>query len=329
MPEVSIIIPIYNAAAYMNDCIASIMKQTVQDFEVILIDDGSLDNSYQLAVEWTKKYPGRIRAYTQENAGQGDARNKGVLYAKGSYIMFADSDDTVSDKFVEEAYQTIKKLDADMAIFDAVVVDENGKKLQDMKGCQSEETEITLESFPRLLLEFPCPWNKIYKKKLFTENRLQYPTHMWYEDLAGASMFYTKAWRIAILHKPLYYYMQRTDSVMHSKVSQKNMEILKAVDIILEYYKEQGLYVKFYQELEYLGIYHILIAAAGRTIRGDSKSQFAKQFMEYMDYHFPNWEQNIYIKELSKANRLKLWLLRKKYYRILHVLYKIGKTNTI
>ena len=327
--EVSIIIPIYNAEKFIDSCMQSVMEQTYKDYEVLLINDGSTDHSLEIANSWKQRYPNQVRVYTQENAGQGDARNNGVVYAQGQYILFVDSDDTVTHDFVEETYQAIKKYDADMAIFDAVVTDEHGNKIENMIGCHTDEKIVSLDAFPRILLEYPCPWNKNYKKSLFVDHQLKYPTHMWYEDLAGACMFYTGAKKIAVVHKAVYYYMQRTTSVMHSKVSPKNIEILKAMDIILNFYQKKGLYERYYRELEYLGIYHVLIAAAGRTIRGDKKSTFPDRFMNYMNKQFPKWEKNPYIKELSAANHVKLWLLRKRWYGLLHCLYKIGKGDKI
>ena len=114
-----------------------------------------------------------------------------------------DSDDTVANYFVEEAYKAAKQEDADIVIFDALVVDENDKKIEDMVGCHATGNSITMEEYPRLLLEYPCPWNKIYRKSLLLDNHLKYPIQMWYEDLVGASMFYVNAKKIAILHKQL------------------------------------------------------------------------------------------------------------------------------
>lgn len=329
MVEVSIVIPIFNAENYIDQCMASLMNQTMNDYEVILIDDGSTDGSRQVAEGWKEKYPSIVRVYSQQNAGQGDARNKGVMYAQGKYILFVDSDDKVAPDLVEEAYHAIIESHADMAIFDAVVVDEAGKKIEDMTGCHTDKKEISLETFPRLLLEYPCPWNKIYRRDFLIDNGLQYPVHMWYEDLVGACMFYACAKKVAVLHKTLYYYLQRPTSVMHSKVNPKNMEILKAVDLVLNYYREKGIYDKYAKELEYLAIYHILIAAAGRTVRGDARSSYPDQFMLYMNEKFPVWQKNPYIQELSKANQLKIWLLERRHYGVLHLLYNIGKKNTI
>ncbi len=325
MPKVSIIIPMYNMENYIKTCLDSVMNQTMKDYEVIVIDDGSVDHSYDKALEYQGRYPQQMRVYKQENAGQGAVRNNGVRIATGEYILFVDSDDTVSEYFVEKAYKMITESQADIGIFDAVIVDENRQRKEDMIGCHCPDCICTLQTYPQLLFEYPAPWNKIYKRSLFTQSNLGYPTHMWYEDLVGASMFYTVANKIAVVHEPLYYYMQRSDSVMHSKVDARNMEILKAMDMIQIFYRDREIYDVYQQELEYLAIYHILVAAASRTVKADAKSSFPGQFMEYMNNQFPKWRQNIYLNRLSVLNRVKLQLLDKKQYWILHLLYCMQK----
>lgn len=329
MPKVSIIIPMYNVENYIEKCLDSVMNQTMKDYEVIVIDDGSQDHSYNKAIEYQSRYPQQIRVYKQENAGQGAVRNNGVRVAVGEYILFVDSDDTVSKELVETASTMIESAKADIAIFDAWIVHEDQSPNEILIGCHADERIISLEKYPRLLLEYPCPWNKIYRKDFLIDNELKYPTHMWYEDLTGACMFYACAKSVVVSHEKLYYYLQRSSSVMHSKVNPKNIEILKAMDLVLDYYKQKNIFEKYYQELEYLGIYHILIAAAGRTIRGDAKSRFPDMFMKYMNERFPQWRENVYYSEISKANKLKLFLLRRRAYTVLHFLYKMRKANAI
>ena len=325
MPKVSIIIPMYNMENYIEVCLDSVMNQTMKDYEVVVIDDGSADHSYEKALEYQSRYPQQVKVFKQENAGQGAARNNGVKEATGEYILFVDSDDTVSEYFVEKAYKMITESQADIGIFDAVVVDENRKRKEDMIGCHCPKLICTLQTYPEILFEYPAPWNKIYKRALFIQNNLGYPTHMWYEDLVGASMFYTVANKIVMTHETLYYYMQRSDSVMHSKVDYKNIEILKAMDMIQSFYRDREIYDIYQLELEYLAIYHILVAAAGRTVKADAKSPFPAQFMEYMNNQFPEWRKNIYLNRLSVLNRVKLQLLDKKQYRILHLLYRMQR----
>ena len=158
---------------------------------------------------------------------------------------------------------------------------------------------------------------------------MRFPTGMWYEDLAGFCIFMVNVKTIAVLQEPLYYYMQRSTSVMHSRTSEKNLEIIRAMNIILDYFQKQGIYEQYQNVLESLGIYHVLIATAGRCIRGDKNSSMVKKLMEYMDKTFPQWEKSSYMKEISKANKWKLWLLRKEWYGLLHLLYKVGKTKPI
>ena len=107
MPKVSIIIPMYNVENYIETCLDSVMNQTMKDYEVIVIDDGSVDYSYEKALEYQKRYPQQMQVFKQQNAGQGAVRNNGVKEASGEYILFVDSDDTVSEYFVERAYKAI------------------------------------------------------------------------------------------------------------------------------------------------------------------------------------------------------------------------------
>lgn len=329
MKAVSIIIPTYNVEGYIGICLDSIMKQTMQDFEIIIIDDGSKDKSHEVALEYQRKYPDKIRAYKQENTGQGGARNKAVTLAEGEFILFVDSDDTVEPTLVEKTYKLAKKTGADMVIFDAYVTDEAGKLLTIMKGCNIDAKEITVEKYPKVLLEYPCPWNKLYRRSIFDNPEMRFPTGMWYEDLVGACIFLINTRKIEVLPEPLYYYMQRSTSVMHSRTNEKNLEILKAMDLIIDYFKKKKIYDKYYNVLEALGIYHVLIAAAGRCVRADKNSKMAKQMMEYMSERFPKWSENEYMQTISKANKLKLWLLQKGRFGILHLLYKVGKTQPI
>lgn len=329
MKAVSIIIPTYNVEGYIGICLESIMKQTMQDFEIIIIDDGSKDKSHEVALEYQEKYPDKIRAYKQENTGQGGARNKGITLAEGEYILFVDSDDTVETTLVEKTYQLAKETDADMVLFDAYVTDEAGKLLTIMKGCNIDAKEISVEKYPKVLLEYPCPWNKLYRRSIFENPDMRFPTGMWYEDLVGACIFLSNAGKIEVLAEPLYYYMQRSTSVMHSRANEKNLEIMKAMELIIEYFQKKGIYEQYYSVLESLGIYHVLIAAAGRCVRADKNSKMAKQMMDYMNERFPQWPENEYIQTISKANKLKLWLLQKGWFGILHLLYKVGKTQPI
>lgn len=315
----------YNVENYIGKCLDTLVNQTFEDFDIIIIDDGSKDNSYARAVEYQKKYSEKIRVYKQENSGQGAVRNNGVRLATGDYIMFVDSDDTVTNDFVEKAYNAIKDSDADLGIFDAVVVDENGKRIEDMIGCHCAEQEFSLETFPQLLFEYPAPWNKIYKRNFLIDNELGYPTHMWYEDLVGAIRFFATAKKIVYIKEQLYYYMQRSNSVMHSKIDEKNIEILKAMDLVMEFFKEKDIYDKYYKELEYVGIYHVLVAAAGRTVKADAKSEFPPKFVAYMNEKFPKWEQNKYVDNLSLMNKIKLKLLKKGRYSTIHMMYKFTK----
>lgn len=164
MNKVSIIIPIYNACKYIEKCVESFLKGTYQDIEIILINDGSTDNSLEVIKKLEKKYPNKIKVYTQKNCGVAKTRNKGITYATGKYIMFSDNDDYVDDDYVERLVKEIKKGDYDYIVSSFKRVDEKGKILYQKK----------YKNFPWTYYMFVTPWAKIFKKQFLIENDIKY-----------------------------------------------------------------------------------------------------------------------------------------------------------
>ena len=127
MKKVSIIVPVYNVEKYLAKCLDSLVNQTLEDVEIIVVDDGSRDNSKQIIDEFQTKYPDKIKSFVKENGGLSDARNFGLDRANGEYIGFVDSDDYVTAEMFEEMYSLAQKYDAEMVICNLQKVDENGK----------------------------------------------------------------------------------------------------------------------------------------------------------------------------------------------------------
>ena len=114
MPKVSVIVPIYNVEDYIEQCLETLVNQTLEEIEIILVNDGSKDNSEKIAKQYKEKYPNKITYLEKENGGLSDARNFGIPYAKGEYIAFLDSDDYVELIMYEEMYKIAKKEDSDI-----------------------------------------------------------------------------------------------------------------------------------------------------------------------------------------------------------------------
>lgn len=236
-PKISIIIPVYNVERYLDKCIKSILNQTFKEFELILINDGSTDNSKSICDYYSKKYD-EINVIHKENEGQASARNIGLDIAKGEYIGFVDSDDFIEEDMFEELYKSCIEYDSDIAIIGLREVDENYTILNEYIP-----TEINLkEIFKRA---YPC--NKIFKKKLFIENKLKFSAGKYYEDVELIPKLYVKAQNITLVKKIGYNYLRRKNSTTTSR-DKKILDNLWAYTQVKDYLVEESLYEKYESE---------------------------------------------------------------------------------
>ena len=209
---ISIIIPIYNVQDYLDKCIYSIVSQTYNNIEIILIDDGSPDNCPKLCDNWENK-DNRIKVYHKENGGLSDARNFGIEHCNGDYIVFIDSDDYIEKDMIETLYITIKEDKSDIAICDYYITKNN----KDIKHRFSNERFIVSKNkFDYLYNEYAgvtiVAWNKMYKKELF--KNIRYPYKKVHEDEFIICDLLDSSDKISFVLKPLYHYVQRNNSIM-------------------------------------------------------------------------------------------------------------------
>lgn len=224
---VSIIVPIYNVEKFLPRCIESICNQTYENIEILLINDGSTDESEQICVDFMARDP-RIRYFLKENGGLSDARNYGIERACGKYLAFIDSDDFVESDFILRLYDALVQQNASVAIAGFSKVDENGTIL---KKEQLENEELVLtgrEVCKKLHSEkgqvFVVAWNKLYKKELFTN--LKYAKGKLHEDEYLAYQLFYEIERIAIVEECLYYYVKRRESITRTQMTDLRFECL-------------------------------------------------------------------------------------------------------
>ncbi len=167
MPTISVIVPIYNTAAYLSRCIESLVNQTYSDLQIILIDDGSTDSSGKIADEWQIKEP-RIEVYHQPNQGQSAARNAGLQHAKGEYIAFVDSDDYIDSNYFSTMFQA-----AD-GTTDCV---QTGYRRVKQNG------EMSKTYRPKHFYQYTSPCMRLYRRAFFDQHQLLFPEGMIYEDV--------------------------------------------------------------------------------------------------------------------------------------------------
>lgn len=241
-PLVSIIVPVYKVEKYLKKCVESILAQTYKNFELILVDDGSPDCCPAICDSYAEK-DDRVTVIHKKNGGLSDARNVGIAIAKGDFICFIDSDDYVSENFLQLLLMMILKVDADMAICNYLAVDENGNSIEESNAHLPIKDEcITPQEFIQEYCGkygwyYVIACNKIYKRELF-EN-VKYPVGKQHEDAFVIHHLVNECNKIACVKMPLYFYVQRKGSIM-SQISVRNMDLGEALIDQYRFAKENG-----------------------------------------------------------------------------------------
>lgn len=234
---ISIIVPVYNCEKYLEACVNSILNQTYENIEVILVDDGSLDNSSLLCDKFAQKDT-RVIVKHRENRGVSAARNYGIECASGEFLMFVDADDYISEKMCETLLESLVKYNADMAICNYLCVDEDHNNLEQhnkylpiIDGCLDVKGMIKGLTGPYGWF-YVVAWNKLYKREIF--NSLRFPEGKRNEDAFIAYKVIYKCEKIACVNEALYYYLQREGSITHTKFDVNNMDL---GDALIEQYQ--------------------------------------------------------------------------------------------
>ena len=320
MPTFSLIVPIYKIEEYLPKCIGSVLAQKCRDYELLLIDDGSPDASGKLIDEYAAEYPDRIRAIHQPNGGAGAARNHGIQLAKGEYILFVDGDDYLDDTLLRDLSEEISKTHAQLYLFGAHV-EKDGVKNSELHELIEAGKITNGEADPKLFFGVMAPWNRAYHKSLFAN--IEFASKVWYEDIRVVTKINALAETVVRLPKPYYHYLQREGSAMNNKNSERNVEIIYAFDDILKWFEAENLLEKYRNEIEFLAIEHLLIAASVRVLQIDRKHHLIADFRTYMETHFKKFAFNPHLQLLDKNKRLIYKLLLKRRYRTVLAIFRI------
>ena len=313
--KLSIIVPIYNVEQYLRECLESIVSQQVEDIEVILVDDGSKDQSSLIMEDFYQRYPNLFTCIHKPNGGLGDARNAGVKLALGEYIAFIDSDDFFADGALKKLLDCANHSDADIFCFDFYWYYSEENK-QARKLLPRQFSKLNDHTF---VLSDPSACFKIIRRKIYEEANITFPNRLWYEDLATTPAYalYTK--KIAYLEEPLINYRQRPESIMsQDKYSPRLLEINESIRMINEKLKGS----EYQEEMEYLALYQLCYNASSRffAVNGDQEYKKCLQTLEEL---YPNWQKNSYYQRKPKAFRLYCQLVAKEKFAMAKLLIKL------
>jgi len=293
--KVSIIVPVYNTEKYLHTCLDALTGQTLEDIELVLVNDGSTDGSQAILEEYQKKYPEKIKIFVKENGGQATARNLGIRECTGEYIGFADSDDYVDVTMFEKMYALAKEKHADMVEchFHYIQSDENGRKELPARGnVRKYGSQKNMFIDPQV-----SPWNKLYRREVLLDNGIDFPEGMIYEDTA----FYIKTIPYVktqeYLDEKLVYYMYRGNSTMNANKSRKVGDIFAVLQNIIDFYKDRGLYDTYAQEIEYFCVKILLcssLSRIGRVTDKEIERELLDKTFAYVREYFPEYKKNTY-----------------------------------
>ena len=250
------------------------------------------------------------------------ARNRGIELAQGDYLLFVDGDDWLAPNLLEDLSASIAATPADLYLFGALV-ERDGKVTGELHEELPADLPTHTKDAPQLFFGVMAPWNRAYRRTLFTEGGIRFATKVWYEDIRIVTKVLALAEQVVRLPGAYYHYLQREGSAMNNKNCARNVEILYAFDDILGWFGEHGLREAYRDELTFLAISHLLIAASVRVARIDCKSELLGQFRDYMEKNFPDFRENRYLPRLDRNKRLVYRLLLKRRYRAVRLLFRV------
>lgn len=236
---ISVIVPVYNIELYVEKCIKSIIAQTYRNLEIIIVNDGSTDNSFDICCKLAIN-ESRIRIVNQKNAGLSEARNAGLRIARGSYIAFVDGDDYIDEQMYEKMYERLIEDQSDLVLCNIRYVDEMRQGLDKSRFRFDLKDEILCENefwkgyYGSLQIPYVVSWNKLYKRELF--NGITFDKGKIHEDEFILHKIISRCGRISVIREPFYNYVQRLGGIMNSPYRAQRLQSVEAYNLRLQYF---------------------------------------------------------------------------------------------
>lgn len=306
-PKVSVVVPVYNTEKYLRKCLDSLVNQTLEELEVIVVDDGSTDGSADLLDEYRKQYPDSFFVFRKENGGQGIARNIGVEKCSGDYIGFMDSDDYLELDMYENLYEMAVAENADLVEckYRYVRCENDIEEELDTYGC----VRAYKNQKDMFLNPLVSPWNKLYKRDVFERSGSLFTEGVIYEDTAFFIKQIPFIEKSAYLEEAFVTHILRGSSTMSINKSKRVGDIFEVLKDILTFYEKRGIKEKYEKELEYFCVKILLCSSLERISKVKDKKlkkQFLRETNRMLSDYFGNYKHNPYMKKGLKNAYMKL-----------------------
>ena len=311
-PLISFIVPVYNTEKTISRCLDSILNQTIKNFEIIVVNDGTKDNAQIVIDNYARNYPEIIKTFTKENGGLSDARNYGITKSKGKYIAFVDSDDFIENNYCEVLFEIINANNSDMIIIGynrlynkkQNYFERNYKFNRDNIYNQKIKIDENQEVIANTEV---ASWLRILKRDFFTNSNTNYFTKgRVYEDLEASLKWYLQIKNVFITNIKLYNYSISNNTL---NFNSKNVEMFfDIIDEICLYYQKENKFDQYYHELEYLFTKHMLLSNIMRlrAARRNNNYEIFLNLRNKLKVHFKYFIKNKYLKKEPYYVRLVL-----------------------
>lgn len=341
--KLSIIVPVYNMTkdGKLQYCLDSLLKQHIDDYEIIAIDDKSTDNSLEVLYEYAKRYPRRIKVIaSEENRRQGSAKNLGLNMAQSEWIGFVDSDDWVAEDMFSKLLDKAEKTGADVVGCDYLRTEQTGCEdgVAVRNNNEAQSGILDEDKYRKLIIKPGSMVVKIYKRAIFEDNQIRFPEKIFYEDNALGAIPLLYAKHFERVEETLYFYYQHSGSTVHKVTMDKCQNRIKAAEIYLQECKKRGFYKKYALEIDY----KVFELGYRNTLFSYLQSEhipnyvFVVKMQRFLKENVPEFEENPYYNEYMDAENKKLIKLHQKsvivflcYYKLLNIYRRVryGKRN--
>lgn len=315
-PLITVIVPVYNIEPYIRECLDSIFAQTYRNIEILAVNDGSTDQS-QAILEVAAFEDERLTILNKPNGGLSDARNYGLMHAKGEYVCFIDGDDTIAPEYVEVLYDALKD-GADIAVCDMEYVYEDGRREFSSGGTF---TSANVKEMPALIRINNSACNKLYRTALFKE--ILFPKGKLYEDLATVPIQIFRSRSVVKADRPLYFYRQRQGSIQH-KIDRRVFHIYDAIDRVRSYAENSGCDSRVMEEIMHM---YIIFGLDITTLKikdmektGD-RAAMLDENMAHLRKRYPGYMDDSFIRTMGFKKRLIFTLLNQGHYKTVLRIY--------
>ena len=295
--KVSIILPVYNVEKYLSACLDSLLAQTLEEIEIVAVNDGSTDGSLQILQAYQSLNPEKLFIFSTENHGVSRARNYGFAHSHGEYVWFVDSDDFVEPDACRLLYEKATADGNDLVLFRYYNVDsETGVRKEYIASCHNQNFRVADKPYELPAIS-PYPWIKFIHKDLF--NGLCFPEGIRFEDLPVAYLLAVKARSIGYVDQCFYNYRKNVGFL--SRLTPSTLHIRNAIIFMKEEMEKLGLFEQYQAELDFIAVRHFFyrfwkLLTNYETNQKELKLQLINELFDYMESNIPDWENNHYVR---------------------------------